>query len=146
LIDALDCADEFAESYRLGDIRIDAGTIGLINILFLSRTGEHYNDQFRTGAIFANPSKRLNAIHLWHSQIKQQDRWERIFPRRDTKTPSLYLPAFSCRGPQGRADQPEFSRRLPATPRPDARFRLARAFNRADARDSYSLRIVFGLE
>jgi len=32
-----------------------------------------------------------------------------------------------------RADQPEFSRRLPATPRPDARFRLVRAFNHASA-------------
>ena len=49
-----------------------------------------------------------------------------MLPRRDTKTPSLNVPSFSCRRP-GKRRPARISRRFPATPRPAARFRLVRA-------------------
>src|SRR5947208_11949650 len=58
-------------------------------------------------------------------------------PRRDTKTPSLYAPAFSCRGPGARRRAP-IPRRLLAAPRPAAPFGLVRAFNGAFALKSRS--------
>jgi hypothetical protein len=66
-------------------------------------------------------------------------------PRRDTKTPSLCVSAFSCPGPSARRPA-RILAQAPVTPRPPARFGLVRAFNRAAARDSHSLSVIFGAE
>jgi hypothetical protein len=50
------------------------------------------------------------------------------FPRRDTKTPSLYVPAFSCRGPKTRRPA-RISRRPPCYPSSCRSIRAGPRFN-----------------